>query len=220
MDDITHLFLLLADSCTTKVSIFKIENTCIVDTCICTYTHAVHYTPTINIHTWKKLLTLLFTSSLSHVTPLLSPSRHPSIHWYLLPSTPYPPVFSQNGNPEAEELVYSHYVICNDTHETLRFGQVDTDENVLLASLHSHQYSWRSHKSPQVAHTHTHTWPRGAQPCGFGWSRVRMSRYTHIGMLIHTLTCKLLVRHKCILIILTWNIYISSHTCQCQHSRV
>ncbi|TMS11029.1 Vacuolar protein sorting-associated protein 13B, partial [Larimichthys crocea] len=57
--------------------------------------------------------------------------------------------WQQNGNPEAEELVYSHYVICNDTHETLRFGQVDTDENVLLASLHSHQYSWRSHKSPQ-----------------------------------------------------------------------
>lgn len=45
-------------------------------------------------------------------------------------------------------------MICNDTHETLRFGQVDTDENVLLASLHSHQYSWRSHKSPQVTHAH------------------------------------------------------------------
>ncbi|XP_053183782.1 intermembrane lipid transfer protein VPS13B-like isoform X3 [Scomber japonicus] len=57
--------------------------------------------------------------------------------------------WQQNGNLEAEELVYSHYVICNDTHETLRFGQVDTDENVLLASVHSHQYSWRSHKSPQ-----------------------------------------------------------------------
>lgn len=52
--------------------------------------------------------------------------------------------------PEVEELVFSHFVICNDTQETLRFGQVDTDENILLASLHSHQYSWRSHKSPQV----------------------------------------------------------------------
>ncbi|KAK7930669.1 hypothetical protein WMY93_007064 [Mugilogobius chulae] len=58
--------------------------------------------------------------------------------------------WQQNDDPDSEELVYSHYVICNDTHETLRFGQVDTDENVLLASLHSHQYSWRSHKSPQV----------------------------------------------------------------------
>lgn len=65
--------------------------------------------------------------------------------------------FSQSGKSEAEELVYSHYVICNDTHETLRFGQVDTDENVLLDSLHSHQYSWRSHKSPQVSDLHSHT---------------------------------------------------------------
>lgn len=47
-------------------------------------------------------------------------------------------------------MVFSHFVICNDTQETLRFGQVDTDENVLLASLHRHQYSWRSHRSPQV----------------------------------------------------------------------
>lgn len=58
--------------------------------------------------------------------------------------------FFQNKCPEVEELVFSHFVICNDTQETLRFGQVDTDENILLASLHSHQYSWRSHRSPQV----------------------------------------------------------------------
>ncbi|KAK1172603.1 vacuolar protein sorting-associated protein 13B-like isoform X1 [Acipenser oxyrinchus oxyrinchus] len=61
-----------------------------------------------------------------------------------------PQAWQQNQHPESEELVFSHFVICNDTHETLRFGQADADENVLLASLHSHQYSWRSHKSPQV----------------------------------------------------------------------
>lgn len=83
---------------------------------------------------------------------------HPSPHTsYLNWSPAYFFFLLQNGNAEAEELVFSHYVICNDTHETLRFGQVDTDENVLLASLHSHQYSWRSHKSPQVKRTHTHT---------------------------------------------------------------
>lgn len=90
----------------------------------------------------------------------------------------------QNGKSEAEELVLSHYVICNDTHETLRFGQVDTDENVLLASLHSHQYSWRSHKSPQVKHAatpaqaHTHSFQKSWDPeiadgpelCGFCWT--------------------------------------------------
>lgn len=94
---------------------------------------------------------LLSYPSLFHPSSL---SFCPSTHTFYLHLSPL--VFSQNGNPEAEELVYSHYVICNDTHETLRFGQVDTDENVLLASLHSHQYSWRSHKSPQVAHSHKH----------------------------------------------------------------
>lgn len=78
--------------------------------------------------------------------------------WHLAYTSP-PSLFvhlpSQNGDPEAEELIYSHFVICNDTNETLRFGQVDTDENVLLASLHSHQYSWRSHKSSQVLHEST-----------------------------------------------------------------
>ncbi|XP_026561693.1 vacuolar protein sorting-associated protein 13B isoform X1 [Pseudonaja textilis] len=66
--------------------------------------------------------------------------------------------WQQNQCPEAEQLVFSHFVICNDTQETLRFGQVDTDENVLLESLHSHQYSWRSHKSPQLLHICIEGW--------------------------------------------------------------
>ncbi|XP_041797507.1 vacuolar protein sorting-associated protein 13B-like isoform X1 [Chelmon rostratus] len=88
----------------------------------------------------------------------------------------------QNGNPEAEELVFSHYVICNDTHETLRFGQVDTDENVLLASLHSHQYSWRSHKSPQLLHI-----------CIEGWGNWRWSEafsVDNVGTLLRTIQYK------------------------------
>ncbi|XP_030013589.1 vacuolar protein sorting-associated protein 13B isoform X3 [Sphaeramia orbicularis] len=90
--------------------------------------------------------------------------------------------WKQNGNPEAEELVYSHYVICNDTHETLRFGQVDTDENVLLASLHSHQYSWRSHKSPQLLHI-----------CIEGWGNWRWSEafsVDNVGTLLRTIQYK------------------------------
>ncbi|XP_069778608.1 intermembrane lipid transfer protein VPS13B-like isoform X4 [Narcine bancroftii] len=66
--------------------------------------------------------------------------------------------WKQNQHPEAEELVFSHFVICNDTQETLRFGQVDTDENVLLSSHHSHQYCWRSHKSPQLLHICIEGW--------------------------------------------------------------
>ncbi|XP_054981251.1 intermembrane lipid transfer protein VPS13B isoform X2 [Sorex araneus] len=66
--------------------------------------------------------------------------------------------WQQNKCPEVEELVFSHFVICNDTQETLRFGQVDTDENILLASLRSHQYSWRSHKSAQLLHICIEGW--------------------------------------------------------------
>lgn len=56
----------------------------------------------------------------------------------------------QNLKPEVEELIFCHYVVCNDTQETLCFGQVDTDESVVLSSGQSHQYCWRSHKAPQV----------------------------------------------------------------------
>ncbi|XP_041104665.1 vacuolar protein sorting-associated protein 13B-like isoform X3 [Polyodon spathula] len=90
--------------------------------------------------------------------------------------------WQQNQHPEAEELVFSHFVICNDTHETLRFGQVDTDENVLLASLHSHQYSWRSHKSPQLLHI-----------CIEGWGNWRWSEpfnVDNVGTFIRTIQYK------------------------------
>ncbi|XP_076004525.1 intermembrane lipid transfer protein VPS13B isoform X1 [Genypterus blacodes] len=90
--------------------------------------------------------------------------------------------WQQNGNPEAEEQIYTHYVICNDTHETLCFGQVDTDENVLLASLHSHQYSWRSHKSPQLLHI-----------CIEGWGNWRWSEafsVDNVGILLRTIQYK------------------------------
>ncbi|ELW47427.1 Vacuolar protein sorting-associated protein 13B [Tupaia chinensis] len=90
--------------------------------------------------------------------------------------------WQQNKCPEVEELVFSHFVICNDTQETLRFGQVDTDENVLLASLHSHQYSWRSHKSPQLLHI-----------CIEGWGNWRWSEpfsVDHAGTFIRTIQYK------------------------------
>ncbi|XP_029101804.1 vacuolar protein sorting-associated protein 13B isoform X3 [Scleropages formosus] len=90
--------------------------------------------------------------------------------------------WQQNQDPDAEELVFSHYVICNDTHETLRFGQVDTDENVLLASLHSHQYSWRSHKSLQLLHI-----------CIEGWGNWRWSEpfsVDNVGTLLRTIQYK------------------------------
>ncbi|KAM4705859.1 intermembrane lipid transfer protein VPS13B [Rhinophrynus dorsalis] len=90
--------------------------------------------------------------------------------------------WQQNQCPEAEELIYSHFVVCNDTQETLRFGQLDTDENIVLASLHSHQYCWRSHKSPQLLHI-----------CIEGWGNWRWSEPFNVdnaGTFIRTIQYK------------------------------
>jgi len=38
----------------------------------------------------------------------------------------------------------NHYVICNETEDVLRFGQVDTDEDIVLSSGQMYPYSWRS----------------------------------------------------------------------------
>ncbi|KAA0702554.1 Vacuolar protein sorting-associated protein 13B [Triplophysa tibetana] len=87
-----------------------------------------------------------------HATHMLTHTQHT-----LSCSTTLQPLHAANRVPDAEELIFSHYVICNDTQEVLRFGQVDTDENILLHSYQSHQYSWRTHKSPQNPDSHQFT---------------------------------------------------------------
>lgn len=47
---------------------------------------------------------------------------------------------------EKEFVVFTRYVICNDTNINLRFGQVSTDEDILLPSRCFHLYCWRSQK--------------------------------------------------------------------------
>ena len=46
-------------------------------------------------------------------------------------------------------IIITHYVICNDTDVNLRFGQLGS-EDILLLSRHCHLYSWRSQKSKQA----------------------------------------------------------------------
>lgn len=55
-------------------------------------------------------------------------------------------------NEDKGQAVYSHYVICNDTNHSIRFGQAGTDENLVLKSRDMHCYSWRTHKSKQQLH--------------------------------------------------------------------
>ncbi|XP_061177950.1 intermembrane lipid transfer protein VPS13B-like [Saccostrea echinata] len=53
---------------------------------------------------------------------------------------------------ETDRVILSHYIICNDTSQPIRFGQVGTDENIVLESRHMHCYSWRSQKAKQEFH--------------------------------------------------------------------
>ncbi|XP_060068135.1 intermembrane lipid transfer protein VPS13B-like [Ylistrum balloti] len=57
-----------------------------------------------------------------------------------------------SDSEDRSRVVYSHYVICNDTHNSIRFGQVGTDENLVLMPRKMHCYSWRTHKSKQQLH--------------------------------------------------------------------
>lgn len=41
------------------------------------------------------------------------------------------------------DLLITKYVICNDTNLCLKFGQIDTEENIILESRKCHLYFWR-----------------------------------------------------------------------------
>lgn len=45
-------------------------------------------------------------------------------------------------------VLMTNYILRNNTSETIRFGQVNTDENLMLESGVAHLYCWRSHKFP------------------------------------------------------------------------
>ncbi|XP_059174786.1 intermembrane lipid transfer protein VPS13B-like [Physella acuta] len=49
-------------------------------------------------------------------------------------------------------IIFSHYIICNNTTSAIRFGQAGTDENILLNSREMYGYSWRSYTCPQLLH--------------------------------------------------------------------
>ncbi|KAH9494462.1 hypothetical protein Btru_020074 [Bulinus truncatus] len=57
-------------------------------------------------------------------------------------------------NPQfsGPQLIFSHYIVCNNMACALRFGQAGTDENILLYSREMYGYSWRSYTSPQLMH--------------------------------------------------------------------
>uniref|UniRef100_A0A2C9K5E4 Chorein N-terminal domain-containing protein n=1 Tax=Biomphalaria glabrata TaxID=6526 RepID=A0A2C9K5E4_BIOGL len=59
---------------------------------------------------------------------------------------------SFNPQGSGSHLIFSHYIVCNNTASALRFGQAGTDENILLYSREMYGYSWRSCTVPQMLH--------------------------------------------------------------------
>ena len=57
---------------------------------------------------------------------------------------------SENGMSACQKqylIPMTDYVICNNTQESIRFGQADTDENILLRPSEAHMYAWRSQRT-------------------------------------------------------------------------
>ncbi|XP_071944934.1 intermembrane lipid transfer protein VPS13B-like [Antedon mediterranea] len=75
--------------------------------------------------------------------------------------------WNQYKQKDKEELVLTYYTICNDTVETLRFGQVHTDESIVLKCREMHAYSWRTHKTVH--------WGQKIHVCIEGWRNWRWS---------------------------------------------
>ncbi|KAF5303499.1 hypothetical protein FQA39_LY09962 [Lamprigera yunnana] len=54
-------------------------------------------------------------------------------------------------NLEGQELIImTRYIVCNNTNVNIRFGQVSTDENILLLPHYCHFYCWRTQKTKQM----------------------------------------------------------------------
>lgn len=58
-------------------------------------------------------------------------------------------VWSKTKEIDNNFVIMTRYIICNDISVHIRFGQTDTDEDILLPSKHFHMYSWRSQKKKQ-----------------------------------------------------------------------
>ena len=49
--------------------------------------------------------------------------------------------------PKRSIVPMTDYVICNNTQDSIRFGQADTEENILLRPSEAHMYAWRSQRT-------------------------------------------------------------------------
>ncbi|CAH1773157.1 unnamed protein product [Owenia fusiformis] len=90
------------------------------------------------------------------VDPLCVKVGPSTVHTLHVASQAWDQLYKTNGSLP----VMNYIIVCNDTQDALRFGQVDTDECVVIQSRQMHSYSWRSHRAQ-----------RGLKVCveGMGW---------------------------------------------------
>ena len=80
-------------------------------------------------------------------TPFPLPSSAPSLAYVTSPASSS----VDCGVPCYPLLVPQRYVLCNNTGENLRAGQLATDEVLPIRPRQALPYTWRSHRSKQVS---------------------------------------------------------------------
>lgn len=95
---------------------------------------------------WRAQLSISNTLKCNIITKPIEIKFGPSIGHTLAVATQ---IWSKIKEEEHNFIIMTRYVVCNDTNVHLRFGQTDTDEDILLPSKHFHMYSWRSQKKKQ-----------------------------------------------------------------------
>jgi vacuolar protein sorting-associated protein 13B len=60
-------------------------------------------------------------------------------------------VWNQLDKKDCDCPIMSYYLFCNDTQESIKFGQVGTDECISMQCREAQQYSWRSQKTKPVS---------------------------------------------------------------------
>lgn len=112
-------------------------------------------------------LTLAESVQLNAITDSVKITFSPAVaHTLAVSSQLWTQNWLKNTNEEPPDMiVITRYVISNDTNIKIRFGQTNTDENILLPSRFLHLYCWRSQR-----HQHSRSIRIGVEQNNWKWS--------------------------------------------------
>ncbi|KAL3269016.1 hypothetical protein HHI36_008100 [Cryptolaemus montrouzieri] len=93
---------------------------------------------TCNIHCISKSISVNFSPSIAHTLAISTELWNQN---YL--------GFTKKNEEDLDFLIVTRFVICNDTNVPLKFGQIHTDEKIVLMPKYFNLYCWRSQKHKQ-----------------------------------------------------------------------